>query len=137
MNKFAITNVLLLDDEAFLREALAAYLEDEGFTVSEAGDCRSALLMLATRQVELAVVDITLPDANGDFFIREASRRWPGMKFIIHTGCSEYTLPRDLALIGMNSGHILRKPLADLDLLKSAILSHGRYPDGGSLRTGV
>ncbi|CAN0620604.1 Two component transcriptional regulator, winged helix family [Burkholderia multivorans] len=55
--------VLLLDDEAELREEIAAFLEKRGWAVIQAGTVEEfrGLAM----QAEIAIVDVMLPDGNG------------------------------------------------------------------------
>lgn len=57
--------VLLVDDDAFVRQGLRQYLEFQGpFVAREAGDVRSALAMLNDWQPRVAVLDIVLPAAG-------------------------------------------------------------------------
>ena len=43
------------------------------------------------------------------------------MKFVIHTGSMEYTLPRKLLNIGIGPQQVFVKPLLDMNLLVRAI----------------
>lgn len=59
--------VLVVDDEAKIRDVLRAYLETEGFTVSEAATGREALKSAtdANRRPMLVLLDVGLPDLDG------------------------------------------------------------------------
>jgi DNA-binding response OmpR family regulator len=58
-------NVLVVDDEAMVREVVCAYLEREGFSTSEAIDGESALECVAEREPDLVVLDVMLPKLDG------------------------------------------------------------------------
>jgi DNA-binding response OmpR family regulator len=59
--------VLVVDDEARIRAVLRAYLEAEGFVVSEAATGRDALASATdpTRPPTLVLLDVGLPDLDG------------------------------------------------------------------------
>lgn len=62
--------ILLVDDDAFNREGLRLYLEQEGFAIREAGDAATAWQVLGALQAgaaaaDAAVIDISLPDEPG------------------------------------------------------------------------
>jgi diguanylate cyclase (GGDEF)-like protein len=57
--------VLLVDDDAGIRRALARLLERDGLAVSGVGSAREALAVFADRAPDLAVLDLRLPDADG------------------------------------------------------------------------
>jgi hypothetical protein len=57
--------VLLVEDDDALRRALAAVLEAEGIRVVEAPTGAAGLEALERQEVQLAVVDVNLPDADG------------------------------------------------------------------------
>jgi DNA-binding response OmpR family regulator len=58
-----MSTVLLLDDEAELREEIAAFLEKRGWLVSQA--CTVARFQELAMQADIAVIDVMLPDGNG------------------------------------------------------------------------
>ena len=59
------TAILLVDDEATLREPLAEYLARQGFSVREAESAAAARSALAEFQPDLALVDIMMPGEDG------------------------------------------------------------------------
>lgn len=58
-------HLLLVDDEASIREPLGAYLQRAGFRVSEAGSAADARKVLAGSAIELVVLDIMMPGEDG------------------------------------------------------------------------
>jgi two-component system OmpR family response regulator len=57
--------VLLVDDEASLRQPLADYLTRQGFEVVEAADAAKARAMLGEAQPDLVLLDIMMPGEDG------------------------------------------------------------------------
>ena len=66
--------ILLVEDDAVLRDLLARNLEVRGHDVREAEDARSALAQLRTTVFDLIVLDICLPDQTGWDVLRTALR---------------------------------------------------------------
>lgn len=58
-------NVLVVDDEKEIRDAIEIYLKNEGITVLKAGDGIEALEMLSEHQVHLIVLDVMMPNLDG------------------------------------------------------------------------
>ncbi len=67
--------VLVVDDEPMVREVVAAYLQREGFRVTEAADGAAALDRLAAGLPDLVVLDLMLPHVDGYEVMRRLRRR--------------------------------------------------------------
>ncbi len=61
----ARTAILLVDDEADLREPLADYLARQGFAVTQASSAGAARALLATDHHDLVLLDIMMPGEDG------------------------------------------------------------------------
>ena len=59
------THLLLVDDEASLREPLAEYLTRQGFTVTEAASAAEARTVLRDHAPDLVLLDIMMPGEDG------------------------------------------------------------------------
>jgi DNA-binding response OmpR family regulator len=57
--------ILLADDEPRLLRIVAMYLEMEGFEVLSATDGEAALVLLATSDFDLAILDVMMPGHDG------------------------------------------------------------------------
>ena len=66
--------ILLVDDEAKLREMIRLYLEQEGFKVVEARNGREALFMARDIKPDLVILDLMMPEMNGTEFMRQYSK---------------------------------------------------------------
>ena len=53
--------ILVADDEAEIREVLRLYLEKEGYEIVEAADGTEALRLLKEETIDLAILDIMIP----------------------------------------------------------------------------
>jgi DNA-binding response OmpR family regulator len=62
--------VLVVDDEATVRQALERALRLEGFAVSTAAGGREALQRIAERPPAVVVLDVTMPDLDGIAVVR-------------------------------------------------------------------
>jgi two-component system, OmpR family, response regulator len=122
MNATAL-KVLVIDDEEMVRTNLRLFLEDEGFAVTIAASAEEALLALQDNTFDVAVVDIRLPGMDGNAFVLEAHRRRPRLRYVIHTGSSNYALPDDVEAVGVRREHVFLKPLHDMTPMSKAIRS--------------
>lgn len=58
-------SVLIVDDEAIMRESLSAWLEEEGFAVHAEAEALAAIHYVEEHPVDVAVVDIKMPGMDG------------------------------------------------------------------------
>ena len=70
----AMKTILLVDDTALCREAIAAVLRREGYSVVTADDGRAALEALKHCRADLLVLDHIMPNMDGLAFLQEARR---------------------------------------------------------------
>lgn len=114
--------ILIVDDEEMIRENLKAYLEDEGLGVAAFESATHALCWLRDGTVcRVCIMDMRLPDMDGNSAIRILHQLYPEMEFLIHTGSSSYSLPDDLRAIGLDDDRVYRKPLGDMAPLAAAV----------------
>jgi CheY-like chemotaxis protein len=79
--------VLLVDDEAMVRETLAASLEDAGYTVLTAADGSQALdLLRSSVSVDILVTDLSMPGIDGLALIQQARCQRPALPAVLLTG---------------------------------------------------
>ena len=62
--------LLLVDDEPGLREAVQAYLEDSGFAVAVASNARDGLELARQKLPDLVITDIMMPQVDGYQFLK-------------------------------------------------------------------
>ena len=67
--------ILVVDDEIPLTEVISAYLINAGYFVDTANDGRGALELLDNREYDLIILDLMLPDIQGEEIIRRIRQR--------------------------------------------------------------
>ena len=77
--------VLIVDDEAGMRELLKAILEDR-YQVTEADSGAALQKALEDEQPDVVLLDMKLPDANGLAMLPAINQRWPATEVIVLTG---------------------------------------------------
>lgn len=63
--------LVLVDDEPGLREAVQAYLEDSGYTVHTASNAREGFDLVQRVMPDLVITDIMMPQINGYEFLKQ------------------------------------------------------------------
>ncbi|QUN31658.1 two-component system response regulator KdpE (plasmid) [Cupriavidus sp. KK10] len=74
--------VLLIEDERHIRRFVRATLESEGCTVYEAESLKRGLVEAGTRQPDLVILDLGLPDGDGVQLINEM-RTWTDVPILV------------------------------------------------------
>jgi putative two-component system response regulator len=114
---FSRKQILVVEDNASLREAVALTLEAEQYTVYQAGDGREALALLQRITPDLILSDINMPNLSGiDFYraLRE-NPRWVPIPFVFLTGNNSPDDIRQGRQLGVED--YLTKPIDSADLL--------------------
>src|SRR5262245_8773818 len=79
-------HLLLVEDEAQLREAVAEQLIDRGFEVQQADSGEAALSSLSDFAFDIVITDLRLPGIDGSTVIEAAVERYPEIVAIVMTG---------------------------------------------------
>jgi len=70
--------LLVIEDDATLRESLVAKLADAGFAVEQAGDGKEGLYFALEYPIDLAIIDLGLPEYRDSIsFARRGIRAKP------------------------------------------------------------
>ena len=69
-----MNKILVVDDDAYIRELVGTVLKKEGFDVAWAEDGRDALNKLGEEKVDLCILDIMMPNMDGFEFCRSVRR---------------------------------------------------------------
>ncbi len=82
----SVKHLLLVEDEAPLRQAIAEQLTDRGYQVEQAESGEAALAHLADFAFDIIVTDLRLPGLDGSAVIEAAVARYPLIIAIVVTG---------------------------------------------------
>lgn len=88
-NRGAVLDVLLVEDDLDVRNALATALRDNGHFVVEAPDAEQAFAALRARSFDLALCDVQLPGKSGLDVLRHVKRDMPRMAVVVMTTFSD------------------------------------------------
>jgi DNA-binding NtrC family response regulator len=106
-----------VDDEENTLAALSDILTHNGYDVSLASNGLEALNYLRSKDVELIISDLNMPEMNGLMFLREINRIHPATNFILITAYGEV----ESYIESMNLGafEYMTKPVNYADLKKT------------------
>ena len=116
--------VLVVDDEASIRDLLAKTLALAEYEVDVAPDGRSALDRMRMYPYDLLIADLKMPGMDGLSVIREAKRYKTDLPVIVITGFSTESSAIEAINLGV-SGY-LTKPFRVPEVLKQAEKALGR-----------
>ena len=107
--------ILVVDDEAEIREGLEMLLASEGYRVTSAETGESGLSKLDEKPFDLLLLDVSLPDRNGLELLREIRRRDPHLSIVLITAYGSI----DMARQAFKSGALdyITKPWSNDELL--------------------
>jgi DNA-binding NtrC family response regulator len=78
--------ILVIDDDAIMRDLMADWLEAAGYAVRKAGDCTSGVAELERGAPALVVSDMWMPGPCGASAIHAMRHRHPGLQVIAVSG---------------------------------------------------
>ncbi|MCR8913787.1 sigma-54-dependent Fis family transcriptional regulator [Marinobacter panjinensis] len=126
----AKAQILIVEDDHDLREALVTTLELAKFRVREAADARQALAQLAESPVDMVVSDVNMPGMSGHDLLHEIQRLYPGLPTMLITAYGQISH----AVSAMQAGAIdyLVKPFEPAVLVDavSKVVGGGRQKGG-------
>jgi two-component system response regulator NreC len=105
-----MTRILLVDDHAVFRSGVRALLEREGDLViaGEAGGADDALALLSRLEVDVVLLDLSLPGKGGAWFAERARRQHPRLALLVLTMHEDQSYLHQLFGIGA-LGYLLKK----------------------------
>jgi two-component system cell cycle sensor histidine kinase/response regulator CckA len=109
--------ILVVEDDATLREITVKLLQDGGYRVVEAKDAEDALTILAASQpeIDLLLTDVIMPDKSGAELARQAKGFHPNLRSMFMSGYTGDLVGRQGVL--MEEASFLEKPFTRRSLL--------------------
>lgn len=111
----AKNRILVVDDEDALRTVLSSELEGEGYQVASAGDGQEAINILQTREFDLILLDIKMPNVDGFEVLKFVKERHPKTKVVMLTGFADLKNAIESKKLGAED--FVSKPYDLVDLL--------------------
>ena len=109
--------VLLVDDDPGVAEVLGLLLEREGYAVSQAATRKQAIALVESRELDVVVTDLKLPDGTGLEVIAGVRARRPRLPIIMITSYSSMESAIDALRAGANDYVI--KPFDNNEFLRA------------------
>ena len=112
-----LETILLVEDEAFVREAAAEVLESAGYRLLIARNSAEALEVCrqSTETVDLLLADVVMPGMSGGGLAAKFQRLYPRTRVVLMSGYAERLVRRGPSLTG---NEYLAKPFSTQTLLK-------------------
>jgi DNA-binding NtrC family response regulator len=111
----AKNRVLVVDDEEALRIVLSAELEGEGYQIASAADGQEAINILATKEFDLILLDIKMPNVDGFEVLKYVKEHCPKTKVVMLTGFADLKNAIESKKLGAED--FVSKPYDLVDLL--------------------
>jgi PAS domain S-box-containing protein len=111
--------ILAIDDEPVVRDSIAAYLEDSGFEVLQAGDGQEGLQKLREAAPELILLDLRMPEMDGLEFLEIMKQEAPDTPVIVVSGTG--VLQDAIEALRAGAHDFVTKPILDMAVLEHAV----------------
>ena len=109
------TTILIIDDEPEVREVLEEYFVSHGYAAIGAESASAARALVATRPVDLALVDIHMPGEDGLSLSRHLRERYPNIAIVMLTSAG--TVIDRVVGLEMGADDYVPKPFDPRELL--------------------
>jgi DNA-binding response OmpR family regulator len=117
--------VLVVEDDATVRDVLTTLLGFEGFDVRTASDGPTGLELAESMKPDIVLLDVVLPELDGLEVCRLLRKRAPNTRVVMLTGRS--SAEDELHGVAAGADAYLRKPFSPLELLETmGVGSDGR-----------
>ena len=117
-----MARILVIEDDDSIRKLIEKFMTIDGHEVETAENGAVGLKMIASRQYDLLITDIVMPEQDGIGVLMELRMRSSKLKTIVITGGSLKLQVDDLMLTAraMKADKVLQKPL-DFEKLSQVV----------------
>jgi CheY-like chemotaxis protein len=116
-----MARILVIDDDAVVRNLLRTVLEAAGHAVVEAADGVEGVSACRSHEVDLVITDILMPEADGSWAIRRIKRDFPDITIIAMSGGGQIAKSDTCLSVAQRVGasRVFEKPLPHDELLEA------------------
>ncbi len=79
-------SILVVDDELLIRDLLYDFFQDQGWEISIASDGKKAMEILKSKDIDLLLTDIKMPEMDGLELTKYVRENYPDMPVVLMTG---------------------------------------------------
>ncbi|MCK4668095.1 response regulator [Candidatus Dependentiae bacterium] len=108
--------VLVVDDESFMRDALHQVLSLENYDIFEAENGKSAIDLFETHEFDLVITDVLMPVCDGITLFKKIRENFPETKIIFIT--AYVAKNSEMKLASLNPDGYIYKPFTINDILR-------------------
>lgn len=118
-------NILVLDDEAEIADLVELFLKNEGYTVFKFYDSKSALKCIVNEHIDLALLDVMLPDTDGFTILRKI--RADGYNFPVIMLTAKVEDNDKIIGLSLGADDYITKPFNPLEMVSRVKAQLRRY----------
>lgn len=118
-------NILVLDDEAEIADLVEVFLKNEGYTIFKFYSSKAALECIDTEQIDLALLDVMLPDTDGFTILRKIREKGLLFPVIMLTARVEDT--DKITGLTLGADDYITKPFNPLEMVSRVKAQLRRY----------
>lgn len=111
--------VLTIDDDDFVRELIAAFLEDCGFNVLQAANGREGLKIIREQYPDLALLDLRMPEMDGLEVLSIVTQEYPDFPVVVVSGMG--TIGDAIKALKFGAWDYITKPIQDMAVLEHSV----------------
>ena len=112
-------HVLVIDDDALVRDSIAAYLSDCDYQVSVANAAQAGIEALQESQVDAVVCDLKMPGMTGLELLKRVKAESPSLPVIVVSGAG--VMDDVVQALRLGADDYLVKPILDLEVLNHSL----------------
>jgi two-component system NtrC family sensor kinase len=117
--------IVLMDDEADIRDIMTLTLQDSGYRVLTASDGKSGIGLCEASNPQLVITDIRMPGMDGIQVLQILKERWPDIEVIVATAYGEMDLA--IRALQLDASDFITKPISDSALFLALNRAQHRY----------
>jgi len=106
--------ILVVDDEAMIRNLLEKILAREGYKILMAKDGQEALDIISSKKVDIVISDMKMPRMNGLDLLKIIKKERPEIGVVIMTGYGDTYTVKDALLLGADE--YITKPFKSYEM---------------------
>jgi NtrC-family two-component system response regulator AlgB len=120
----SLMDILIIDDEKIIRDAVTQLAEDQGHDAQSAADGPTALDLLKGGSYDLALLDVNLGGEDGLELLQEIQRRHPALPVVVFTAAASIKVAVEAMRLGALD--FLEKPFtpAHLTIMLARVQKH-------------
>jgi len=115
------SKILVIDDDQLVRESIAIYLEDSGYSLKEACDGNEGLALFEEFSPDLVLCDLRMPEMDGLEVLKQLTQSSPTTPIIIVSGAGQ--IHDVVEALRLGALDYLVKPVTDMAVLENAVVN--------------